>query len=100
VHAADVAGAVGLLLNAEPQAIAGQAFNCYDRYISEQEVAHIAKELTGSGSTIADQNKGPRHQIVTEKIRHLGMRFGGEPLLRQTVTELIEAHRKAAVDGP
>jgi len=93
VHAADVAKAVELLLTAEAQAVAGQAFNCYDRYISEQEVAQIAKELSGSKSTIADLHKGPKHQIVTDKVRGLGMRFGGEPLLRQTVAELIQAHR-------
>jgi nucleoside-diphosphate-sugar epimerase len=99
VHAADVAKAVGLLLTAEDRAIAGQAFNCYDRYISEQEVARIAKELSGSSSTIADQNKGPKHQIVADKIRRLGMAFGGEAMLRQTVAELIQAHRTPAVDG-
>ena len=93
VHAADVAKAAGLLLNAEAHAIAGQAFNCYDRYVSEQEVAQIAKELSGSSSTIANLNKGPKHQINTDKIRGLGMTFGGEPLLRQTITELIQAHR-------
>ncbi len=93
VHAVDVARAVGLLLKADAARIAGQAFNCYDRYISEQEVARIAKELSGSASTIADLNRGPKHQIVTDKIRALGMTFGGEPLLRQTVQELISAHR-------
>ena len=91
VHAADVAKAAGLLLTADAQVIAGQAFNCYDRYISEQEVAHLAKELSGSSSTIADVNKGPKHQIRTEKIRSLGVTFGGDKLLRQTVQELIEA---------
>jgi hypothetical protein len=29
-----------------PKRIAGQAFNCYDRYISEQEVARIAREVS------------------------------------------------------
>src|SRR5262249_43658710 len=46
VHAGDVATAVDLLLRADPQKIAGQAFNCYDRYIAEEEVARIARELT------------------------------------------------------
>ncbi len=36
--------AVELLLNADTRAIAGQAFNCYDRYVAEQEVARMAKE--------------------------------------------------------
>jgi nucleoside-diphosphate-sugar epimerase len=93
VHAADVAKAVHLLLKADAKAIAGQAFNCYDRYVSEQEVARIAQELTGSKSEIADSNRGPKHQIETKKIRALGMAFGGEALLRETVKELVEACR-------
>ena len=91
VHAADVARAVELLLCADEKTIAGQAYNCYDRYISEQEVARIAKELTGSHSNIADLNRGPKNQIVTDKIRALGMTFGGQGLLRRTVAELIQA---------
>jgi nucleoside-diphosphate-sugar epimerase len=93
VHAADVARAVEILLKADARAVTGQAFNCYDRYIAEQEVARIAKEMTGSSSTVADLNKGPKNQIVTDKIRALGMSFGGEPALRQTVAELVQAHR-------
>jgi nucleoside-diphosphate-sugar epimerase len=96
VHAADVARAAEILLNADARAVAGQAFNCYDRYIAEQEVAHIAKELTSSSSTIADLNKGPKNQIRTDKIRSLGMTFGGEPVLRRTVAELVQAHRSAS----
>lgn len=92
VHAADVARAAELLLNAEAKAVAGQAFNCYDRYISEQEVARIAKDLTGSQSEITELNRGPKNQIDTRKIRALGLTFGGEALLRRTVQELVEAH--------
>ncbi len=96
VHAHDVARAVALLLEADPRAIAGQAFNCYDMYVAEQEVARIAKELTGSPSAIADLNRGPKHQIATDKIRRLGMTFGGRELLRQTVRELVRAHGTTA----
>ncbi len=92
VHAADVARAVELLLHADGKAVAGQAFNCYDRYIAEQEVALIAKELTDSSSTVANLNRGPKHQIVTAKLRGLGMTFGGDALLRHTVGQLVQAH--------
>ncbi len=91
VHAANVAQAVELLLTAEAKVVAGQAFNCCDGYVAEQEVARIAKELTGSASTIADLNRGPKHQIVTQKLRALGMTFGGKRLLRQTVGDLVAA---------
>jgi nucleoside-diphosphate-sugar epimerase len=93
VHAADVAKAVEILLKADSKAVAGQSFNCYDRYVSEQEVAEIAKAMTGSFSKIFDLNRGPKNQIATDKLRSLGMTFGGEALLRQTIAELIQAHR-------
>lgn len=95
VHALDVARAAELLLKADAQAVAGQSFNCYDMYVSEEQVARLAKELSGSVSAVSNLNRGPKHQIDTNKIRGLGMTFGGEPLLRQTVAELIEAHRRA-----
>ncbi len=87
VHAADVARAVEILLRAE--GIAGQAYNCYDCYIAEQDVARVAQRITGSASAIADLNRGPKHQISTEKLRSLGMTFGGQARLEQTVRELL-----------
>ena len=89
VHAADVARAVGILLTAE--GTAGQAYNCYDRYIAEQTVAEIARKISDSGSVIEQVNKEPKHQIDTSKLRALGMKFGGTERLEQTVRELLEA---------
>jgi nucleoside-diphosphate-sugar epimerase len=91
VHALDVARAVALLLDAPADAIAGQAFNCYDRYISEYEVASIARQITGAGGLIQGEPTRPRHEIETGKLRALGMTFGGDELLRRTVAELVEA---------
>ena len=88
IHAADVAKATGVLLTAD--GIAGEAFNCYDRYISELDVATLAKELSGSTSEINGEPMQPKHQIVTDKIRALGMQFGGHELLKQTIAELVE----------
>jgi hypothetical protein len=88
VHAADVAKAAGILLTAD--GIAGEAFNCYDRYVSEFDVATLAKELSGSTSQVVGEPKQPKHEIVTDKIRALGMEFGGDGLLSQTVAELVE----------
>lgn len=93
VHAADVARAVELLLRVDAKLIAGQSFNCYDIYVAEEQVARIAKELTGSASMISDLNRGPKNQIDTSKVRKLGMTFGGEKLLRRTVEQLVEAQR-------
>jgi nucleoside-diphosphate-sugar epimerase len=94
VHAADVARAVALLLNADAATITGQSYNCYDLYVADQHVARIAKELTGSKSEISDLNRGPKNQIDTRKLRALGMTFGGEPLLRNTVGDLIKARSR------
>ena len=91
VHAADVAKAVAVLLNADEAAISGEAFNCYDRYVSEFDVATLAKELSGSTSRIDGEQTRPKHQIVTEKLRTLGMQFGGDDLLRKTIDELVSA---------
>ena len=91
VHAADVAGAVVTLLNADVSRIAGQSFNCYDLYVSQEEVARIAKAHTGSLSTISKRNNGPKHQIDTNKLRALGVTFGGRPLLEKTIRELADA---------
>jgi nucleoside-diphosphate-sugar epimerase len=92
VHAHDGARAVALLLTADEKRIAGQAFNCYDLYVAEEHVARIAAELAGGPAPAAGRNRGPKHQIGTDKIRALGMTFGGEALLRQTVAELVKAH--------
>lgn len=89
VHAADVAKAVGVLLEAD--GINGEAFNCYDRYVSEYEVATLAKEFSKSSSQISGEPKQPKHQILTDKIRSMGMVFGGEELLRDTVSQLVTA---------
>jgi nucleoside-diphosphate-sugar epimerase len=93
VHAVDVARAVGILLTAG--GIAGEAYSCYDRYVSELDVARMAKELAGSASRVVGEPRQPKHQIVTDKIRGLGMDFGGEELLRRTIAELVAAARAA-----
>ncbi len=88
VHAQDVARAVGILLQAD--GIAGQAYNCYDMYVSDQDVASIAKRISGSSSVIEDLNKGSKHRIDTSKLCALGMKFSGRPLLEETVRTLLE----------
>jgi hypothetical protein len=55
----------------------------------------MAVELTGSKSLISGEAKRPRHTIATEKIERLGMQFGGEGLLRKTVSQIAESIAKA-----
>ena len=87
VHADDVARAALLLLTAD--GIAGEAYNCYDKYISQHEVATVAKRLAGSDAEIVGTEPSPKHQIETAKLRALGMEFGGVRRLESTVTELL-----------
>ena len=94
VHAGDVARAVEVLLNADGEAMRGQAYNCYDMYLAEKRVAEIAKEISGSGSTVGGNNHGPKNQIDTNKIRALGMSFGGDELLRRTIESLVESAKR------
>lgn len=88
VHAADVAKAVEILLTAD--GVAGESYSCYDRYVSDYEVATLAKEISGSAGAIHGSSPIPKHQIVTDKIRGLGMEFGGSELLAATVRQLVE----------
>ncbi|MHB0959659.1 MAG: NAD-dependent epimerase/dehydratase family protein [Pirellulaceae bacterium] len=88
VHAADVAKAVSLLLTSD--SIQGEVYNCCDRYISEYDVALIAKRLSGSRTEIDGQPMAAKHEIDTHKIRALGMEFGGTPLLEKTIAQLLE----------
>jgi nucleoside-diphosphate-sugar epimerase len=92
VHAQDCAGAISVLLKTDN--IAGQAYNCYDLYIAEQDVAQMAKDITGSKSNIAQLNQGCKHQIDTSKIKTLGMEFGGSKLLEQYIHDIVESISK------
>ncbi|MFG0296805.1 MAG: NAD-dependent epimerase/dehydratase family protein [Maioricimonas sp. JB045] len=90
VHAADVARAVSLLIEADAAAVTGEAFNCYDLYVSEWDVALLAREISGSKGAINGQQTSPKHQIATDRIRGLGMTFGGRPQLEETIRQLVE----------
>lgn len=91
VHAADVARAAHLLLHAPAEAVTGQAFNCYDLYVSQWDVAHLAKDLSASQAVIQGEQTAPKNQIETAKLRALGMTFGGREQLERTIGELITA---------
>lgn len=93
VHAADVARAVGILSEAPEKKIVGEAFNCYDQYVSHETVARIAQQIAGTESDIVAHGTEPKHQIRTDKIESLGMRFTGDDALRQYVSELVEQLR-------
>ena len=39
---------------------------------------------------LSGERTRPQHEIQTGKIRQLGMDFGGEPLLRQTISQMVQ----------
>ncbi|WP_169979669.1 NAD-dependent epimerase/dehydratase family protein [Tautonia rosea] len=88
VHVDDVARAVALLLEAPDDQVIGQSFNCYDRYVSEYDVASLARDAGAPGRVIGEPTR-PKHQIETEKLRSLGMSFGGSPQLEQYVRSIV-----------
>lgn len=91
VHAQDVARAVGVLLSADN--ISGQAYSCYDRYVSQHEVATIARRLSNSSCRIEGHVTTPKHQIENTKLQAIGARFGGTELLERTIGQLVDAAR-------
>ena len=91
VHASDVARAASLLLRLPELQIVGEAFNCFDRYISDDQVAEIAAQLTGRIANVDGRAAPNKHEIDTHKIRSLGMSFRGESLLRSTIKALIDS---------
>jgi nucleoside-diphosphate-sugar epimerase len=93
VHADDVARAIEILLTAD--GVAGEAYNCFDRIVSEHEVARLAIAITGSRSRLAAPPFTPPREIETGKLQALGMQFGGARRLDRTVRELVEAARRS-----
>lgn len=91
VHVDDVARTIELLLMSD--GIEGQSYSCYDRYISEFDVANVAKQICGSSSLIAGGQKRPKHEIDTTKIKELGMEFGGSELLYEMVESMVKQIR-------
>jgi hypothetical protein len=54
-------------------------------------VALLAKELSDSNAQIAGKQSSPKNEICMDKLRSLGMSFGGDDLLRATIQKMIGA---------
>lgn len=93
VHAADVARATSLLVQADSGRVAGESFNCVDMYISEYDVARRAHAMSGAHGEVIGEPMSPKNQIETGKLRSLGFEFGGQELLDRTIRELIGVAR-------
>ena len=89
VHARDVARAVAIVLDAGD--VAGEVFHCVDQFVTEHEVAVLARSLSGSASPITGASPSAGHPISAAKLRRLGMTFGGAALLATTVGAIVAA---------
>ncbi len=91
VHARDVARAVALVLTADD--IAGEVYHCVDQFVTDHDVAVLARSLAGSASPITGTSPSAGHPITAAKLRQLGMTFGGAALLETTVGAIVAAIR-------
>ena len=81
-HVQDVADALALAVG--DASVAGQFYNLVDRYLYWQEVAEIAKQLSGSSATIEDRKgSGPRNQFDCAKAIAFFDRHGNGAALRR-----------------
>jgi hypothetical protein len=55
--------------------------------------------LKSSASKIGGKQTVPKSRIETDKLRTLGMEFGGVNLLKQTVAELVGLNQNAKTNG-
>lgn len=89
VHGADVARAVSLLLSAPPERVAGHAFNCGDLYVDSRDLARIVSEVTGRDVPLPPPgDRSAYNRMDCAGLSELGFTFGGEPALRDCVTEM------------
>jgi nucleoside-diphosphate-sugar epimerase len=81
-HVQDVADALTLAIG--DASTAGQFYNLVDRYMHWQEIAEIAKELTGSTAEIDNRKgAGPKNQFDTTKAIGFFTRHGNTTALRR-----------------
>lgn len=89
VHALDVARATVLLLATDN--IAGEVYHCTDLFVAERDVALMARAIAKTSGAIEGEVPVSRHPISCDKLKKLGMTFGGEPLLRATIEKMVRA---------
>jgi nucleoside-diphosphate-sugar epimerase len=94
VHGRDVAESVWRLLQAEPGAIAGRAFNCSDLVVSTRDIVGLVQRIADVSGPLPDAAPMPTNVMASYGLEAFGVRFGGTELLEETVAELVEAVRQ------
>jgi UDP-glucose 4-epimerase len=88
----DTAHAIALAVG-RPE-VAGQVYNLVDCYVYLQQVAHMAKELSGSRAAITDRigDAAPRYVVISDAAKALGARLNrGHAGIREHVAQVLAA---------
>jgi UDP-glucose 4-epimerase len=94
VHGDDVAQAVRLMLDADPQSISGQSFNLSDITVDTRMIM----ERLGLPADLLAFATLAANEMVTEKIRRIGWKPGGMRRFEKTMASL--ARQLSAASGP
>lgn len=89
VHASDVARAVTRLLDTDSN-IAGQTYNCCDRFVSFAEIIDVVSDILGRPVETTGQAKMGGNEMQTSRIKKLGFHFSGDDCLRQTIEQIVK----------
>lgn len=93
VHGEDLAGAVWALLTED--GVAGQIYNCSDRFVSTREVAALMQAHASLDGPLPDAPSEPPVRIpCTRALEALGVRFGGTAKLEATARAVIDLARE------
>ena len=87
VSAEDVAKAICQSINNKDAF--GKAYNLVDFYVDNLSIAHMVKEICGSGSNIRGTPRKPIHAIDNTQSIALGVKYAGADGLKQYIRELI-----------
>ncbi|NDR59023.1 NAD-dependent epimerase/dehydratase family protein [Aliiruegeria sabulilitoris] len=90
VHGVDVASALRLLLNAAPDKLAGQVFNLSDLVLDRRDLLREVARITGASKPLPPSADVTQvSEMDCARLRGLGWKPGGWPLLRRTLPEMI-----------
>ena len=81
VHGSDVADAVWRIATAEPERIAGRAFNCSDMVVDHADLVQMLAARVGRELAVPPRGAPPAVTMACPGLEALGMRFGGRPRL-------------------
>ncbi|SDI39745.1 NAD-dependent epimerase/dehydratase family protein [Aliiruegeria lutimaris] len=90
VHGADVASAVRLLLKASPEKLGGRAFNLSDLVLDRRDLLRELAQIAGMSLPLPQSADVTQvSQMDCARLRDLGWKPGGWPLLQRTLKEMF-----------